>query len=97
MIVCSCNLISSEDIRRAVASIRAAAPDAPLNATVIYKALGKRPKCGNCLDLADEEVCRFARTGDCCRQPPADRPVPGSADGTSQPSVGRRARMPTAA
>jgi bacterioferritin-associated ferredoxin len=89
MFVCSCNLITCEDIRHAVASIRAASPDAPLNATVIYKALGKRPRCGNCLELADEQVCAFARTGDCCRQPAADRPAPAS--------TGRRARIPTAA
>ena len=89
MIVCSCNLITCEDIRHAVASIRAASPDAPLNATVIYKALGKRPRCGNCLELADETVCSLARTGDCCRQPAADR--------AAEAGGSRRARIPTAA
>ncbi|HUF57686.1 MAG TPA: (2Fe-2S)-binding protein [Thermohalobaculum sp.] len=51
MIVCSCARISSGDIRRAVDWMRAADADAVLTPGKVYRALGKRPACGGCLDL----------------------------------------------
>ena len=85
MIVCSCNLITCEDLRRAVESIRSATPDVVLNATTIYKALGKRPKCGNCLDLADEQVCALAGRGACCLQQPGRRSTPAPSEHPERP------------
>ena len=73
MIICSCNLITCDDIKRAVESIQAVSPGASLSAAQIYKALGKRPRCGNCLSLADEHVCALSRSGECCRQQPSAR------------------------
>lgn len=51
MIVCSCSMISSEDIAEAVASIRTADPLVVLTPGLIYRHLGKRPSCGGCLPL----------------------------------------------
>lgn len=81
MIVCSCNLITRDDLRHAVDSIRAAAPDAELNAMMIYKALGKRPRCGNCLELADELIDAFAGIEERRRREREAPATPLSADG----------------
>ncbi len=51
MIVCSCAVISSEDIRRAIAWMRAADPDTIITPGKVYRALGKRPECGGCITL----------------------------------------------
>jgi bacterioferritin-associated ferredoxin len=44
MIVCSCNVISDQDIRRAVE----AADEAPRNPKQLYGCLGCSPECGRC-------------------------------------------------
>jgi len=49
MIVCSCNVISHRDIEAAVAALRALDPNVVLTAGLVYRTLGIRPKCGNCL------------------------------------------------
>ncbi|MFD0986060.1 (2Fe-2S)-binding protein [Methyloligella solikamskensis] len=51
MIVCSCSMISSQDIEDAVQALRTADPLVVLTPGLIYKYLGKRPSCGNCLPL----------------------------------------------
>jgi bacterioferritin-associated ferredoxin len=51
MIVCSCAVISSEDIHRAIAWMRAASPDTLITPGKVYRALGKRPDCGGCIAL----------------------------------------------
>jgi bacterioferritin-associated ferredoxin len=51
MIVCSCTLITSNDIAEAVASLRSHDPFVVLTPGLIYRHLGKRPSCGNCLPL----------------------------------------------
>jgi len=51
MIVCSCAVISSEDIHRAIAWMRAADPDTIITPGKVYRALGKRPDCGGCITL----------------------------------------------
>jgi bacterioferritin-associated ferredoxin len=51
MIVCSCTLITSKDIAEAVASLRSNDPFVVLTPALIYRYLGKRPSCGNCLPL----------------------------------------------
>ena len=48
MIVCSCTLITSEDIAEAVAELRTEDPLVVLTPGLIYRRLGKRPSCGNC-------------------------------------------------
>ena len=51
MIVCSCAVITSDDISRAIAWMRAAAPDTIITPGKVYRALGKRPECGGCIAL----------------------------------------------
>ena len=51
MIVCSCNLITSKDIAEAVSEIRRNDPFVAITPALIYRYLGKRPSCGNCLPL----------------------------------------------
>jgi bacterioferritin-associated ferredoxin len=51
MIVCSCAVISSDDIHRTIAWMRAASPDTIITPGKVYRALGKRPECGGCVSL----------------------------------------------
>jgi bacterioferritin-associated ferredoxin len=51
MIVCSCTMITSQDIAEAVSALRTEDPLVVLTPGVIYRRLGKRPSCGNCLPL----------------------------------------------
>lgn len=51
MIVCSCAGISSADITRAIAWMRAADPQAIVTPGKVYRALGKTPDCGACMRL----------------------------------------------
>ena len=51
MIVCSCAVISSDDIHRTIAWMRAASPDTIITPGKVYRALGKRPDCGGCVAL----------------------------------------------
>ena len=51
MIVCSCAVITSDDISRAIAWMRAADPDTIITPGKVYRALGKRPDCGGCISL----------------------------------------------
>ena len=51
MIVCSCAVISSDDIHRTIAWMRAASPDTIITPGKIYRALGKTPDCGGCIPL----------------------------------------------
>ena len=49
MIVCSCNAIREDDIRKA-------ARRGARCAEAAYRALGHEPQCGSCLSFADEIV-----------------------------------------
>jgi len=51
MIICSCAVISSDDIERAVNWMRAADPQTIITPGKVYRALGKRPVCGGCAAL----------------------------------------------
>jgi bacterioferritin-associated ferredoxin len=51
MIVCSCTLITSKDVAEAVVSLRSNDPFVLITPALIYRHLGKRPSCGNCLPL----------------------------------------------
>ncbi|MEM7619833.1 MAG: (2Fe-2S)-binding protein [Pseudomonadota bacterium] len=52
MIVCSCNVITDQDIRQAVSKLNASQPNDMITISQVYKTLGQRPKCGSCLDNA---------------------------------------------
>lgn len=44
MIICSCNVLSDDDVRNATQS-----PAAPRTAGQVYSCLGCRPQCGRCV------------------------------------------------
>lgn len=48
MIICSCALITSEDIERAVDWMRASDRDVLITPGKVYRALGKKAVCGGC-------------------------------------------------
>ena len=66
MIVCSCTLITSEDIAEAVAELRTEDPLVVLTPGLIYRRLGKRPSCGNCLPLVTELMVASDKEGPGC-------------------------------
>lgn len=49
MIVCSCNVVSHEEIESAVEELVSGDGDVVLTPGMIYRAIGVRPKCGTCL------------------------------------------------
>lgn len=51
MIICSCQIITSDDIERAVAWMRAADPQVMVTPGKVYRALGKKAVCGGCASL----------------------------------------------
>ena len=61
MIVCSCNVLSDDDVRNAVS----AAEDLPRNAKQIYGCLGCSAECGRCArtikDIIDDALGACAR------------------------------------
>lgn len=71
MIVCSCNALSHDDIRKAVQLVRSVRPYGPITVGELYRALGTRPKCGTCLCHATEHAKRYdtAGGGMCCQCP----------------------------
>ena len=63
MIVCSCTLITSKDIAEAVTSLRTNDPFVVLTPGLIYRHLGKRPSCGNCLPLITKLMVAYDEDG----------------------------------
>jgi bacterioferritin-associated ferredoxin len=59
MIVCSCTMITSDDIAEAVAELRTEDALVVLTPGLIYRRLGKRPSCGNCLPLVTELMVAY--------------------------------------
>ena len=56
MIVCSCNLMTSKDVAEAVLSLRRNDPFVVITPALVYRYLGKRPSCGNCLPLINSSM-----------------------------------------
>jgi NAD(P)H-nitrite reductase large subunit len=63
MIVCSCTMIASQDIAEAVSSLRTDDPFVVLTPGLIYRHLGKRPSCGNCLPLVTKLMVAYDEEG----------------------------------
>jgi bacterioferritin-associated ferredoxin len=63
MIVCSCTLITSNDVAEAVASLRTEDPLVVLTPGLIYRRLGKRPSCGSCLPLIAKLMVAYDEAG----------------------------------
>lgn len=51
MIVCHCNSISDRDILSAIDWMRASDAQTIITPGKVYRALGKKPDCGGCLEL----------------------------------------------
>lgn len=62
MIVCSCNVLSDQDVRSAVVS----ADNAPVNAKQVYHCLGCSAECGRCArtikSILDEALAAYSDT-----------------------------------
>jgi NAD(P)H-nitrite reductase large subunit len=76
MIVCSCSMITSQDVAEAVTSLRTADPFVVLTPGLIYRHLGKRPSCGGCLPLITKLMVAYDEEG-----PGSPAPVPHRAGG----------------
>jgi len=51
MILCSCNVLSSADLKATAERLRDANPSVPVTPGRVFLALGVRPQCGSCVDL----------------------------------------------
>jgi bacterioferritin-associated ferredoxin len=63
MIVCSCTMITANDIAEAVAALRTKDPLVVLTPGLIYRQLGKRPSCGSCLPLITKLMVAYDEEG----------------------------------
>lgn len=63
MIVCSCTMITAEDVADAVTAIRTADPLVVLTPGLIYRFLDKRPSCGSCLPLITKLMVAYDEEG----------------------------------
>jgi bacterioferritin-associated ferredoxin len=55
MIICSCNVLSDQDVRSVVA-----APDSPRTAAQVHRCLGCSPECGRCAPTIRQIVAAAA-------------------------------------
>lgn len=82
MIVCSCNLITHYEIESAVDRLREEGPHRLLTPLLVYKALGRRPQCSNCMKLAAKLIyARLACPGAGADASPEGAGASPSADG----------------
>ena len=63
MIVCSCSVITDKDVAEAVSALRTADPFVVLTPGLIYRHLGKRPSCGECLPLITKLMVGYDEQG----------------------------------
>ena len=63
MIVCSCSMITAEDVAEAVNAIRTVDPFVVLTPGLIYRHLRKRPSCGSCLPLITKLMVAYDEDG----------------------------------
>ena len=76
MIVCHCNVIDHAEIEATASRISMADPWQLITPVAVYKALGKRPRCGGCLPLAANIIhTRDVRTPPTCSTCPLADPL----------------------
>lgn len=63
MIVCSCTLITAKDVEETVTALRTRDPFVVLTPGLIYRHLGKRPSCGDCLPLITKLMVAYDEEG----------------------------------
>jgi len=56
MIVCSCNVISDKQIKKALRQIKHHDPKSTVSPELIYQQLSKQLQCGNCRDHVIEII-----------------------------------------
>ncbi len=56
-------MITSEDVAEAVSTLRTEDPLVVLTPGLIYRQLGKRPSCGNCLPLIAKLMVAYDEEG----------------------------------
>ena len=71
MIVCSCTLITAKDVEETVTALRTRDPFVVLTPGLIYRHLGKRPSCGDCLPLITKLMVAYDEAG-----PASAAPIP---------------------
>jgi bacterioferritin-associated ferredoxin len=70
MIVCHCNRIDHREIEAAADDLTKADPWRVLTPVLVYRALGKRPRCGCCLSLAANIIHTRKLGASCCKRCP---------------------------
>ena len=59
MIICSCAVISTDDLTRAVSWMQASDPNVRITPSKLYRALGKEPDCGGCIARILESIVKY--------------------------------------
>lgn len=75
MILCSCNLLTSADLKAAAQSLRESDPSQPVTPIRLFQSLGVKPQCGNCLDALCQTLAGWGFIGTC------PEPLAGQAEG----------------
>ena len=56
MIICSCNVISHREIEAAVEELVASDANVVVTPGMVYRAMGRRPKCGTCFQAVVDRI-----------------------------------------
>ena len=73
MILCSCSVLTSDQIAAAVQAIVAEDPLAVITPGRLFHRCGKKLNCARCASLVDQEACRLRQAcAECPR--PLERP-----------------------
>ena len=85
MILCSCNLLSSADLRSVAEALRKAEPALPVTQGRVFQAMGVRPQCGGCVELVRSTLRDWGFPAT-CPEPLASIADRGSASGDQAPT-----------
>ncbi len=65
MILCSCNVLASAEMRKVAEQLRREAPDRSVTPGRLFLALGARPQCGGCVQLVRQTLLEWGFTQTC--------------------------------
>jgi len=63
MYVCSCNVITALEIKRAIIELLKADPLRVITPGSVYRSMGYRPRCGSCLPHVSMLIAAAEETG----------------------------------
>ncbi len=63
MIICSCTMITADDIHQAVAALRTKDPHLVLTPGLVFRTIGSRPQCGGCFPLITKLMVGYDAEG----------------------------------